>query len=262
MITTRCAYCGALIPENSRFCPECGKSVAVEKRCSQCGALLTGTEKFCSQCGAPVTPPTSAPQTETAKPKLSEQHQPEVVDFVKCPKCGALLPATAKTCDKCGYTLAYRMEKREGKRTCPTCGALVSDMVRVCPECGCRMGPAILKNGSSKQNKSLEAVDKTLGSTTQNRSPFLRPVVVMIICAILIIFLVVLVFLRYRAQAVHPVEEPAGGENIELPMQQGEEWQQTMPAEEEETVESDEEETEEPDNDAEDNGAVPISKVE
>lgn len=45
-----CPFCGASLPgKNTRFCPECGKSVA--KTCPSCNAPVTGDPKFCPECG-------------------------------------------------------------------------------------------------------------------------------------------------------------------------------------------------------------------
>lgn len=47
-----CVGCGAKIPPNSKFCPECG---ATQKRiCSNCGATLAPSVKFCPECGNKV----------------------------------------------------------------------------------------------------------------------------------------------------------------------------------------------------------------
>lgn len=45
-----CPYCGASLPDkNTRFCPECGKSLI--KTCPSCNAPITGNPKFCPECG-------------------------------------------------------------------------------------------------------------------------------------------------------------------------------------------------------------------
>lgn len=47
---TPCPYCGAALPgKNTRFCPECGKSLI--KTCPACNTTLTGSPKFCPECG-------------------------------------------------------------------------------------------------------------------------------------------------------------------------------------------------------------------
>lgn len=51
--TVKCAKCGADMPTNSKFCPECGQKVekASGKFCSECGAKNKATAKFCNECG-------------------------------------------------------------------------------------------------------------------------------------------------------------------------------------------------------------------
>ena len=43
----KCYKCGASIPENSKFCPECG----AKQVCPKCGAPLVSGAKFCPECG-------------------------------------------------------------------------------------------------------------------------------------------------------------------------------------------------------------------
>lgn len=51
--TMQCPYCHAMIAVGSKFCPNCGNSLAAPV-CSKCGAKLLPGAKFCSECGAPV----------------------------------------------------------------------------------------------------------------------------------------------------------------------------------------------------------------
>ena len=60
----KCASCGASVPEEATFCPECGaKLIKPEPKidqerepgklyCAECGAVLTPGTKFCMVCGA------------------------------------------------------------------------------------------------------------------------------------------------------------------------------------------------------------------
>ena len=48
--TKTCASCGAQIPVNSKFCPECGYS-ETKKECMGCHALIPSNSKFCPECG-------------------------------------------------------------------------------------------------------------------------------------------------------------------------------------------------------------------
>ncbi|MCR5128227.1 MAG: zinc ribbon domain-containing protein, partial [Lachnospiraceae bacterium] len=74
-----CSKCGAELPENAKFCLECGEKVVVlqenEMICPSCGKA-TPKGKFCMECGAPL-----------AK---------------KCPNCGQDVPAGGKFCLECG----------------------------------------------------------------------------------------------------------------------------------------------------------------
>ena len=80
---TKCAKCGAAIPQNSKFCLECGEKVAPPEAeggmiCPKCGAKVA-RGKFCLECGAALAP--------------------------KCPNCGKDVPAGAKFCLECGTKL-------------------------------------------------------------------------------------------------------------------------------------------------------------
>lgn len=76
----KCTVCGATIPDNSKFCLECGTKVELSKTegmkvCPKCGACVP-EGKFCLECGAKI----------------------ENV----CSKCGAELVDGAKFCLECG----------------------------------------------------------------------------------------------------------------------------------------------------------------
>ncbi len=45
-----CSECGAAVPDNAKFCMQCGASLA-PAFCKHCGAELSKTAKFCPQCG-------------------------------------------------------------------------------------------------------------------------------------------------------------------------------------------------------------------
>lgn len=51
----KCAKCGAIIPQNAKFCPECGEKVALKKFCSECGAEVSANAKFCPECGNKIS---------------------------------------------------------------------------------------------------------------------------------------------------------------------------------------------------------------
>lgn len=75
----KCAKCGSDLPENAKFCLQCGEKVVSlsdnEIICPSCGAK-TPKGKFCVECGTPLSN--------------------------KCPNCGADVPTGGKFCLECG----------------------------------------------------------------------------------------------------------------------------------------------------------------
>jgi len=49
-----CETCGAQIPANAQFCPQCGRPIdrAAARACAQCGRSVRPGAAFCSNCGA------------------------------------------------------------------------------------------------------------------------------------------------------------------------------------------------------------------
>ncbi|MBO4631520.1 MAG: SPFH domain-containing protein [Lentisphaeria bacterium] len=79
--TAACAKCGAQLPENAKFCLNCGekvpqKAAEVPVICPKCNAQLPPGAKFCLECGSPL--------------------------ILKCPNCGKELQCGAKFCLECG----------------------------------------------------------------------------------------------------------------------------------------------------------------
>lgn len=74
-----CPNCHSEVPENSKFCLECGTKIELlnenEVICPACGKK-TAKGKFCMECGASL--------------------------IAKCAKCGAELPNGSKFCPECG----------------------------------------------------------------------------------------------------------------------------------------------------------------
>lgn len=49
-----CTHCHAPLPEEAKFCPECGTAVQVTVVCPDCGQCHPPGSKFCSSCGKPL----------------------------------------------------------------------------------------------------------------------------------------------------------------------------------------------------------------
>jgi len=75
-----CVNCGAKLPENAKFCLECGKKIDLTSnfKCPKCGEI-TPVGNFCLHCGSPIGR--------------------------KCPKCGTDVPLNGKYCLECGEKL-------------------------------------------------------------------------------------------------------------------------------------------------------------
>ena len=59
-----CENCGASIPDDSKFCPMCGKKqapVSVKKFCPSCGTELQEGSRFCENCGARISDASGMP---------------------------------------------------------------------------------------------------------------------------------------------------------------------------------------------------------
>ena len=48
----KCSVCGANVPSNAKFCPECGS--VIKRACPKCGAALSPGAKFCPDCGTKI----------------------------------------------------------------------------------------------------------------------------------------------------------------------------------------------------------------
>ena len=45
----KCSKCGADLPNNAKFCLECGTKL--ENKCPKCGEITSVDAKFCPECG-------------------------------------------------------------------------------------------------------------------------------------------------------------------------------------------------------------------
>jgi class 3 adenylate cyclase/predicted ATPase len=64
--TKACPSCGAAIPDDSRFCPQCGTPQALN--CAACGQANAAGSRFCAQCGVKLAAAAGAPVTPAAAP--------------------------------------------------------------------------------------------------------------------------------------------------------------------------------------------------
>lgn len=48
----KCKYCGAEVPKESQFCPNCGKDLSKLRKCVKCGEIIDDDATFCPHCGA------------------------------------------------------------------------------------------------------------------------------------------------------------------------------------------------------------------
>ncbi|MEJ2240828.1 MAG: SPFH domain-containing protein [Candidatus Bathyarchaeota archaeon] len=79
-----CPNCGAQNVMGTKFCGNCGKSLApvAKIKCPKCGAEMAETMKFCGNCGSPLKP-----------------------QKIKCPNCNTENVSTNKFCSNCGKKL-------------------------------------------------------------------------------------------------------------------------------------------------------------
>lgn len=81
--TVTCSECGATNSPDSKFCNNCGKSLAMSSViCTSCNAQNSMSSKFCSNCGASLVP-----------------------EKITCPACNAENDGKAKFCNSCGTQL-------------------------------------------------------------------------------------------------------------------------------------------------------------
>jgi len=82
--TTTCPDCQSAIPQNAKFCPQCGHQQLVFSQCTKCGKNLTPSAKFCSRCGQ----------------LAAEKQEPKF-----CSECGIENEPDSMFCNQCGEKL-------------------------------------------------------------------------------------------------------------------------------------------------------------
>ena len=69
-----CNQCGHQLPQNAKFCNNCGNKTSYENKCSKCGNIVEG--KFCTECGEPVVCVSKiVPRIVPSKESLSETYK-------------------------------------------------------------------------------------------------------------------------------------------------------------------------------------------
>ena len=121
-----CENCGALLPENVRFCGRCGAPVnmgaEVKRYCKNCHAQLEPGAVFCSECGYQVAPeagPNPTPDQESVPdPEQQLSGEPRLIGEAT----GPFLYSNTKSSQYTGaynrYLLIYedRLELRDCRK--------------------------------------------------------------------------------------------------------------------------------------------------
>lgn len=93
-----CPSCRAKLPQNARFCPQCGFQI---NRCPLCGNPVPQGVSECPHCGALLS--------------------------VECPHCKRKINPGMKFCPFCGEALC---------KVCSVCGEKIEPQAHFCPSCG------------------------------------------------------------------------------------------------------------------------------
>ena len=75
-----CPHCGAEIPAESKFCPQCGQRLVPEEelRCPHCRAEVPAGSRFCPQCGGALVE-----EAEPPRPKPRRAPRPSILEQIK-----------------------------------------------------------------------------------------------------------------------------------------------------------------------------------
>ena len=76
---------------------------------------------------------------------MNSNNQQNQQVMIKCPNCGAVIPADSKFCPKCGYKLVKDQPKTI---ECPNCHKQIPADSKFCPYCGYKI---VKDEGGTKQ---------------------------------------------------------------------------------------------------------------
>lgn len=101
----KCDHCGATVPADEQFCPNCGSFIDPLSPVASSGKENVITvnsdgnyEEF--ELGAPP------PSTESPQGTARQQKQAKQVKSVNCPSCGAVNPPNNRHCQECGARIS------------------------------------------------------------------------------------------------------------------------------------------------------------
>ena len=131
MIT--CSKCGAIHPDDSKFCDECGEDLAI--KCPVCGASARPQAKFCPQCRNRLNGTASEAKifkdnviagdvnASTNTTVVTNNYGPSFTDMedVVCGECGEIIPGRLKIFNKCKDCGKYFCNKHLENQICQSC---------------------------------------------------------------------------------------------------------------------------------------------
>lgn len=81
----QCKKCGSAVPEDARFCSNCGEKVTA-LRCPNCGKRLPEDSAFCTYCGAKIAAEQAVPSVPQPEPTVPETMVESFTNLVASPE--------------------------------------------------------------------------------------------------------------------------------------------------------------------------------
>lgn len=101
--------CGAVLPAESRFCPNCGIAVQNDWITCSCGRQIKRDMTFCSYCGQKISEISGSADHQESIEISNREDSPRrgdgQVQGREC-ICGAIVPAGQSICMECGRRIA------------------------------------------------------------------------------------------------------------------------------------------------------------